>query len=918
MKMDTGDELYRIGDKLYHVQAGEMIIDSINETEISVTIKLGNRKGYTFPLREFGKKIFFSKEHARKRDSFIHCPDDYFIFAEVERRLEREKATKEREEERIAREEEQIAREEEQIAREEAAAIADVQSYLYEHFHENNRPFQVDQEQANAIARKEKDILVAARAGSGKTRVIVGKTLYCLEKINVPGNAICILSFNKDVQEEIFKRIQSVKPAPKNIEQLTVPQTFHRYAMRLAGIEGGILADDEIEERTRLISRIIKSLSEEDALFSEQIYKFFRKENAEIKEEFFHGNVKSYYSYIRNQHYQTLRGEYVRSKGEKWLADFFFEHGINYKYEWSFYPSKIKPEMLVGDGIDTNGYINFLDENKNDKGKRKAIRPDFYLQEHEVVWEHWGIDENKTNATEKENFGRKFKLSWNKYCEIMQWKQKFWNGHHSFRRNLQTDDNNVKKIAAIQRMLETSITDMEQGRENFELRVEEKLIGAGITICRRPMDEIIREVFEKHNGITRFSKQIRSFIDKYQQRYFDDECGFVTQMNKTHIKNDPRTHAFLSMGLKVLKRHEEILKAAVKPKGYESWADYRFDFNQVLFEAIKKIKAGGCSDSLKPLQYILVDEYQDFSKLFFEFIQAIREQNNNIQLFCVGDNWQAINRFAGSDTVYFENFKGKFPSGIRVDMSTNYRSGREIIEKSNNFMRVIDNDALPAKPRSDPPPPKSLIVTIDVSDMWIEQRPGQEYAKERAADKKYIDLFYYQQGKNNKDHDYPIKAQYMKKCVEIIKENPGKSVLILHRKNSFKISIELSEFKEKLHKVLKDKGICPEKPHEQIKVMTLHKSKGLEADVVVILEANQYVIPNIHPDNVLYSVFGETPTVTLTDERRLFYVAVTRAKEKCYILYEQERKSDFIAEYSWETIEANNYIEDVDDTALPF
>ena len=74
----------------------------------------------------------------------------------------------------------------------------------------------------------------------------------------------------------------------------------------------------------------------------------------------------------------------------------------------------------------------------------------------------------------------------------------------------------------------------------------------------------------------------------------------------------------------------------------------------------------------------------------------------------------------------------------------------------------------------------------------------------------------------------------------------------------------------------------------------MHKSKGLEAEVVIILEADEGVIPKTHPDNILYMVFGETQEVSLADQKRLFYVAMTRAKKRLYIIQDSGSGEGFV------------------------
>ena len=80
----------------------------------------------------------------------------------------------------------------------------------------------------------------------------------------------------------------------------------------------------------------------------------------------------------------------------------------------------------------------------------------------------------------------------------------------------------------------------------------------------------------------------------------------------------------------------------------------------------------------------------------------------------------------------------------------------------------------------------------------------------------------------------------------------------------------------------------------KVRIMTMHKSKGLEAEVVIILEADEGVIPKLHPDTLLYGMFGETLDVALDDQKRLFYVAMTRAKRRLYIMHDGSGGAGFV------------------------
>ena len=141
-----------------------------------------------------------------------------------------------------------------------------------------------------------------------------------------------------------------------------------------------------------------------------------------------------------------------------------------------------------------------------------------------------------------------------------------------------------------------------------------------------------------------------------------------------------------------------------------------------------------------------------------------------------------------------------------------------------------------------------------------------------------------------------MAAKYAKRCYQIITdpENIGKTVAILSRTNRFH-SVSLGNFWRKLIECLneEDKKTIGE-PEDKIQVKTVHSFKGLEAEIIILVCACEGVYPLIHPDNVLFTIFGHNEADIIDEERRLFYVALTRAKEKLYILTEQDRESPFL------------------------
>ena len=315
--------------------------------------------------------------------------------------------------------------------------------------------------------------------------------------------------------------------------------------------------------------------------------------------------------------------------------------------------------------------------------------------------------------------------------------------------------------------------------------------------------------------------------------------------------------------------------------GYEIYLEYQkllqrenlYDFDDLIANAVQKIMetkgecgfkvSNGKTIKVKDIKYLLIDEYQDFSKLFFDLVSAIKCFNPKLKIFATGDDWQAINGFAGSDLYYFKNFKNLFMNSEIYTLTNNYRSNTKIINVSNTLMGPNDALSCPVKNEA------GEVCKMRVDKTYIK--------KDNSAD--YIYAFKNDPGR--------IKAKYLKTVHRLIRLHPDKNILILSRLN--KIAGSNLEF-DFAYKLLKMKTVNKNK----VKVMTIHKSKGLEADIVIILRAINGVIPFIHPDYEIMAALNKTFDEILDEEKRLFYVAMTRAKEKVYVLSETHMESVYL------------------------
>lgn len=701
----------------------------------------------------------------------------------------------------------------------------------------NDKQFDLDNEQITAV-KSNKNTLVTARAGSGKTRVLIAKLIYLLEKEGLQNDEIMTFCFNVKAKDEINDRIQNkcAFQGEYKYKNCCFASTFHSAAVKSIGDR--VL--EKQEEKKKLIKELIQEVENEDRDFRKKVFSFFKMEKTRINNKNYDtNNIKNYYYDIRNSSYDTLKGERVKSIGEKIIADYLFEHGIKYLYEKSFYPSK----------IEFNYYMN---KNLKDYySKENITKPDFCLEDENLIWEHWAIDGTETKKEQK--YFSYIVGDYNEYKEKQKWKKDFWK--RDWRQQLSNSKYN-KPIKAIRGMIETFNNDLkDKSREDFEYQIEKLLARYGIVKEKLPEEELIQEVW--NNRIDSFVTLVEQFINKIQQNYFEN---IEEIKNKAKNTKDIRCNIFYDLGFRVYDKYMERIKMK-KP--------YSIDFNQLIYEHAKDINQGYEDERINKLKWILIDEYQDFSKLFDYYIDSILSRNPQIKLFCVGDDWQAINRFAGSNVKYFKNFTSKYKAAS-YNVSTNYRSAQIIVGNANEFIE-------------------------EYPSIFGDNIIKPHYNKE-------IRGVYQQYSISN---DYWCESQYKEIlciCQTIIKQNityinrnnKKTTILVLHRTNNL-YNKNLKDIKDDIKTYLYYHNLGDKVEFE---CASIHSSKGKEADVVIILDVNKGLHPLYSPHSEIFNIFDETEKEVLEDEARLYYVALTRAIERLYVVYKEDLKSEYITKLS--------------------
>lgn len=722
---------------------------------------------------------------------------------------------------------------------------------------------QLDDQQVRACAYPARNRLIRARAGSGKTRTLAALAALVISDERLSPDQVLTLAFNTKAAREIGERIRGAAgvPAYRNA------RTFHSLAytlvgstvQKLIGNQSGS-SDPSTQLQSQYVERVIHKVlgAEENNDFRENLYQFFRKEVVDVERLGSHLKGDEYLTFRRSLTDFSLKGDHVKSNGEKFIADFLFEHGISYKYERVY--SWASADRLDG----------------------AAYRPDFTLQvgPSPLILEHWAIDPDDPVAKVPAWWQR---MGTAQYRRQIDDKRDFWRQRHI-------------------RLLETHTGMLCGGREAFEARLKVLLEIAGITCVKRGHDELVEAIACNRPAISRMAKLFVNFISRAKKRGWNVERS--GQEVEIFSDPEPRNRLFHELASRAYAEYEKLLQS-----------ENVWDFDDLLLAAIKVVEKQGAnariglnhnrdSIALSGLRWILIDEFQDFSELYHRLVDAIRVVNPAVRIVAVGDDWQAINAFAGSQLKFFEHFVDYFASGGVTGITTNYRSGWKIVEAGNDVMAGLGEPALGHK---------SAAGSIETCV------PSSIYAGNDYGDQAYIDAAAYQDPSTGERKTRFDLARTFKACGDFIIGSVRKdrdklnmpSVLLLSRTNRA-YGLELYDFERRLRKALEQHPALQEvvnrwqiSPGDHgseplVQAMTAHAAKGKEANAVIILQATNRNFPKVHADNQLFGPFGVTAADTLAEERRLFYVAVTRAERRLLVLTEAGEESMYLGALSIE------------------
>lgn len=647
---------------------------------------------------------------------------------------------------------------------------------------------ELDDQQIDAIVRKNRNQLIIAGAGSGKTTTIVGKVKYLLLTGQCKPEDILLLSFTNASASEMKERVKY----ETNID-LDV-MTFHKLGLEI--IKKSYEKNYKIFDKDlyQVIKKLINNYIEDNTYLNKLIY-FMSTARFNAKDEFDFSNEKEYEEYLSTNKPTTLKGETVKSYGELEIANYLFSNNVEYEYEKEYKHETINKEY-------------------------QQYYPDFYLPEYNIYIEYFGIDENNEVAP---FFKAKNGLAASDaYNESIKWKRK-----------THKENNTI--------MIETFYYENKQGR--LITNLENKLRKHNVKIEPKSEKELW-EIINKNNSglLNEICNVFSTIINLIKSNNYS--IDYVKNLNE--VQSSPINKLTLDLITPLYSDYQNGLNK-----------NNMIDFNDMINMATDAVSANKYIHNYK---YVIVDEYQDMSISRYKLLESMRKQKD-YKLFCVGDDWQSIYRFNGSDIDLITNFEKYWGNTYQSFIERTYRFSSMMSILSGNF--IMRN-------------PKQYRKNINAKiseDFAIKFINGY-------TENKSIDFLEEKLKQFDKDSTVYFLGRYSFD-VDILKNNNN----FVLKYNVQDNSIDITYYKRKDLK---------------IKFLTVHKSKGLQADYVIILNNKNYGMGFPSKINdlplikiLLASGLDEYP---FAEERRLFYVALTRSKKQTLLLTVENNKSIFTNE----------------------
>lgn len=698
--------------------------------------------------------------------------------------------------------------------------LKELEDYFDHLYDKINPSIKLDLNQKIAILTNEDYNLIIAGAGSGKTTTMIGKIKYLIDQCNVLPDEILTLSFSKKNVEELDEKLNKILNLGVNV------QTFHKLGLDIIREKeqiNGIIDDSVMYNIFREYFEKVLFQNKKDLKTMTLFLNCFFNIGSEMDS---FDSLQQYHEHICNELRISLKGKFELYNEQVIQKRSAYRRTINSEYVRS------NEELSIANFLFLNG-IDYEYEKRYIHGdNNKIYRPDFTLKQGEntIYLEHFGINENGTSS----------------YYSV--------NDTIKYNHNI-----NLKKQAHARygTKLLCTFSKYNDNRPML-LHLQEELQKNGFVFKTKTPEEIFQTLTKTSSD--RYFYDYYILASEFLKKFKLYNLNLIDIDNLVKMTNSDRTKLFLMTVKPFIAFYQKY-----------SFEHHIIDFDDMIIKSIN-ILNNNQYHPIKTYKYLIVDEYQDISKQRFELIKRLSEYYSSY-IVAVGDDWQSIFSFAGSDVELFTHFQESLGYAEELKIVNTYRNAQELIDIAGEFVQKDDG-----------------VIKKDLKATKHIDKPIVVYSYDDQTDKNL--------------NIAVIVANIIK---NLYTQNPNENILLIGRYNH-----DINKlFKTEIFYYYKDRVVCKECPKAKISFTTAHKSKGLEDDNVIIINAIDatYGFPSKVKDDPIFDVFPKKEeNYAYAEERRLFYVAITRTKNKVYILVPKSKPSPFVLE-----LVKNNHVEFKDD-----
>lgn len=670
----------------------------------------------------------------------------------------------------------------------------------------------LDEEQRRAVLTDDDYCLLIAGAGAGKTTTMAAKVKYLVDKCGVCPEDIIVISYTNKAVDELRERIRDKLRIPAKVT------TFHAFGYELLKKASAAPPQVNPHAYSIIFEMLEKSIFHNKDLMKKLILFFgYYFDIPETALQF--NSLDEFHQYKADMTFETIKssiGEYIRTITNRRTMQARTIQG-------EFLRSV--QEVQIANFLYLNG-IDYEYEKPYPfavAGTRKQYTPDFYIEqgENRCYIEHFGITQShRSYVYSPQDLA--------KYIRGINYKKRL---HEQY---------NTPLI--------TTWAAYNDGRHLIE-HLEEELRQRGFILAPRNDEEVYRRLVDssKDKYIVKLILFMLEFIEKYKTNGYT-ASGFEILQSKT---DNVRNRLFIDIAGEVYDYYQDRLKQKNE-----------IDFSDMINDAEKLL--GEMEDAHVKLtyKYIIIDEFQDIARQRFNLTKRLADITG-AKVVAVGDDWQSIYAFAGSDISLFTKFLELMGTGRELQITHTYRNSQELIDIAGGF---IQKNQAQIKKRLISPKRLDNPIIIHTYDDSIKPAVNRSSAVVEVIGK-------------------------------IIEEYGIRSSILLIGRYGFDryVLLNSGEFTERPKNRLR----CKAHPKANITYMTAHSSKGLGFDNVVIINMveSKYGFPSqIENDPIMKLVTYEDKNIPFAEERRLFYVALTRTKNRVYIVAPLNKPSRFLVE----------------------